>query len=74
MFVYVPFETTFSSSLKHVKLQNFLSVRSKHSGLSDDAKMSKFLAYDFSRLQRLKVNSNAVFLVSLLLHFFNILQ
>ena len=39
----------FSSNLQHVKLQNFLSVRFKHSGLSDDAKTSKFLSYNFSQ-------------------------
>ena len=33
----------FSNNLQHVKLQNFLSVELKHSGLSDDAKTSKFL-------------------------------
>ena len=39
----------FSSNLQHVKLQNFLSVRFKHSGLSDNAKTSKFLSYNFSQ-------------------------
>ena len=40
---YFTFEITFSSNLQE-KLQNFFSVRFKPSGLSDDAKMSKFVS------------------------------
>ena len=37
------------STVQHVKLQNFLAVRLKYSDLSDDAKTTKFLSYNFSR-------------------------
>ena len=39
----------FSSNLQYAKLQNFLSIRLNHSGLSCDMKKSKFLPYNFSR-------------------------
>ena len=39
----------FSKNLQHVKLQNFLSIRLKHSGLSDDTKTSKLLSNNCSQ-------------------------
>ena len=39
----------FSSNLQHVKLQNFLSVKLKHNGPSDDIKTSKCFSYNFSQ-------------------------
>ena len=39
----------FSTNLQYVKLQNFLSVKLKHNGPSDDIKTSKCFSYNFSQ-------------------------
>ena len=42
-------EIAFFSNLQYATLQNFLPIRVSYSGPSGDAKISKFLPYNFSR-------------------------